>query len=70
MDFNELKNKSVNELHRILAEERGKLYDLRLKLSVNQLKDVSLVRTSRTLIARIQMLLAEAKNTEKSTQEK
>lgn len=57
MDYNELKKLSENELKKILAEERGKLYDLRLKLSVNQIKDMSQVRNTKTKIAQILTIL-------------
>ena len=53
MEFKELKGKTANELRRMLAEERATLYDLRLKMSVNQLKDVRSIRASRATIAQI-----------------
>ena len=53
MDFKEVKSKSANELRRMLAEERATLYDLRLKMSVNQLKDVRSIRKTRGNIAQI-----------------
>jgi len=53
MDFKELEGKSAAELKRMLAEERARLHGLRLKLSVNQLKDVREVRATRKKIAQI-----------------
>ncbi|MBU1126589.1 MAG: 50S ribosomal protein L29 [Patescibacteria group bacterium] len=61
MDFKDLKNKSANELQRMLAEERGRLYDLRLKLAVNQLKNTRQVREVRTSIAQILTQLTDLK---------
>lgn len=69
MDFKELQGKSANELQRMLAEERGRLYDLRLKLAVNQLKDVRQVRAVRKTIAQILTQLSKALK-EKGSQEK
>ena len=53
MDYKEIKNKSVKELHEILAEERNKLRELRFKASENQLKGVSEVSKIKKNIARI-----------------
>ena len=53
MKYTDLKNKSENELRKILGEERGMMYDLRLKVAVNQLKDVRSLRKAKKNIARI-----------------
>lgn len=53
MEYKELTQKKESELKKMLAEERAKLHGLRLKLSVNQLKDVREVRTIRKNIAKI-----------------
>ena len=53
MDYKDIENKSDNELRKMLAEERGRLYDLRLKLAVNQVKDMSQVRNVKKNIAQI-----------------
>ena len=45
----------------MLAEERQKLYDLRLKVSVNQLKEVRKIRQVRTTIARLMTQLSALK---------
>ena len=53
MSFKDLNKKSEAELKKMLAEERQKLYDLRLKVSVNQLKEVRQLRETRKRIAQI-----------------
>lgn len=53
MEFKEIQNKTENELRRILAEQRGLMYDLRLKLSVNQTKNVRQIRDVRKTIGKI-----------------
>ena len=53
MEYKDLEKKSENELNKMLAEERGRLHDLRFKASVNQLKDVAAVRNSKKLIAQL-----------------
>lgn len=57
MEFKELKIKSKNELHKILAESREKLRDLRFKDASKQLKNVREIRVVRNIIARVLMLL-------------
>ena len=57
MEFKELKKKSESELHRILAESRDKLRDLRFKDANKQLKNVREIRKVREVIARILTLL-------------
>ena len=53
MEYKDLEKKSINELEKMVGEERGTLYDLRLKVSVNQLKDIRAVRTAKKNIARL-----------------
>lgn len=57
MEFKELKKKSVNELHKMLAESRDKLRDLRFKDANKQLKNVREIRKIRKTVAQILMLL-------------
>jgi large subunit ribosomal protein L29 len=57
MDYKEIKNKSESELHRILAEYRDKLRDLRFKDASKQLKNVREIRKVKKIIARVLMLL-------------
>ncbi len=67
MDYKDIAKKTDKELRRMLAEERANLYDLRLKLSTNQLKDVSKVRSARKIIAQILMRLNELRQETAST---
>jgi len=68
MDYKELKKKSENELHKILAESRDKLRELRFKDANKQLKNVREIRKVRETIARILMLLNNKnKTTSKQT---
>lgn len=61
MEFKELKKKSESELHKILAEFRDKLRDLRFKDANKQLKNVREIRKVRETIARILTLLNSKK---------
>ncbi|EKD46999.1 MAG: hypothetical protein ACD_66C00260G0002 [uncultured bacterium] len=51
--YKDLENKSAKELEKMLSQERAKLYGLRMKLAVNQLKDVREARETRKMIANI-----------------
>ncbi len=62
MSFKDLNKKSEVELQKMLAEERQKLYELRLKVSVNQLKEVRQVRDTRKRIAQILTRLSQLSN--------
>lgn len=64
MSFKDLHKKSATELQKMLAEERQKLYELRLKVSVNQLKEVRQVRETRKRIAQILTRLSQVAKTE------
>lgn len=66
MEFKELQGKTVSELNRMLAEERALLYDLRLKISVNQMKNVRQIRQIRQKIAQILTRLNQAEVQAKS----
>lgn len=57
MDFKELKVKSENELHRLLADLRNRLRELRFKDASKQLKNVREIRQSKTTVANILTLL-------------
>lgn len=59
--YKELENKSEKELEKMLSQERAKLYGLRMKLAVNQLKDVREARESRKMIAKILTQLKKVK---------
>lgn len=53
MTFDEIKTKTEKELLTLIAEGRSRLHDLRLKRSMNQLKDVRELREIRKDIARM-----------------
>ena len=61
MEFKELKTKSENELHRLLAEMRNEIRELRFKDASKQLKDVREIREKRTAVAQILTLLNSKK---------
>ncbi len=74
MEYKELKKKSVKDLHKILADERNKLRELRFKDANKQLKDVRAIRKIRNTISRALTLLntkrgdkAEVKVADKKT---
>ena len=62
MEFKELKKKKENELHKILAENRNKLRDLKFKDANKQLKDVRQIRKVRQVIAQALTLLNSKKS--------
>ncbi|MFA5211386.1 MAG: 50S ribosomal protein L29 [Patescibacteria group bacterium] len=53
MDYKELKNKGLKELHESLAENREELRSLRFEASENQLKNVKKIDKIKKDIARI-----------------
>jgi ribosomal protein L29 len=57
MDIKDLQNKSEGELHKILAENRVKLRDLRFQVASEQHKQVHDVKILRNNIAQIMTLL-------------
>lgn len=57
MEFKELKKQSVSDLHRILAENRDKLRELRFKDANKQLKNVRDIRAIKQEIAQVLTLL-------------
>lgn len=62
MAFHDFTKKDVQELERMLEEEKQRLYELRLKISVNQLKQVRDVRKTRTMIAQLLTAIGQKKN--------
>lgn len=64
MELKDLKKKSISDLHKLLAQSRDKLRDLRFKDANKQLKNVREVRETRNLIARILTLLNAGKTTQ------
>ncbi len=61
MEFKELQQKSVSELHKLLADSRDKLRELRFKDSNKQLKNVREIRETRAFIAQVFTLLNKQK---------
>jgi large subunit ribosomal protein L29 len=57
MKIKELKQKSENELQKMLQESREKLREFRFKIASKQLKKVREVRSGKKLIAKILTLL-------------
>jgi ribosomal protein L29 len=51
IEFKELKKKSVSDLHKLLAEARDRLRELRFKDANKQLKDIRSIRKLRAMIA-------------------
>lgn len=62
MEYKELKKKTKTELHKILAENRNKLRDLKFKDANKQLKDVRQIRKVRQVIAQALTLLNSKKS--------
>ncbi len=61
MEFKELQQKSVSELHKLLADSREKLRELRFKDSNKQLKNVREIRATKALVAQVFTLLNKQK---------
>ncbi|MFZ4648332.1 MAG: 50S ribosomal protein L29 [Patescibacteria group bacterium] len=61
MEFKEIQQKSVSELHKLLADSRDKLRELRFKDSNKQLKNIREIRGVRAVIARIFTMLNKQK---------
>lgn len=57
MKFNELKNKSRDELNQSLADLRAKVLKLNFDLADNKVKDVSQIKKTKKDIARVLTLL-------------
>ncbi len=57
MKIKELKQKSENELQKLLQESREKLRELKFKIASKQLKKVRELRSVKKLIAKILTLL-------------
>ncbi len=70
MKFKELKNKSTNELNKILGELRNSLRDMKFKVSSNQLKNIREIRVAKKTIARVLLLLTEKKENENKLEKK
>lgn len=62
MELKELKKKSEDELHSLLAESREKIRGLRFKDANKQLKNVREIREAKRTAARILTLLNSKRN--------
>lgn len=62
MAKNELKEKNIAELQKMLASSREKLRELRFKITSKQLKDVREVREVKKIIARVLTILREKRD--------
>jgi len=61
MEFKEIQQQSVSELHKLLADSRDKLRELRFKDSNKQLKNVREIRKIKAQIAQVFTLLNKQK---------
>ena len=59
MKFKEMKNKSETDLHKILADSRERVRELRFKVASKQLKNVREIRETKKTIARVLGLLKQ-----------
>ncbi len=69
MEIKELKKKKENDLHRLLAETRDKLRELRFKDANKQLKNIREIREGKKTVAKILTLLNLKKDSQKATTE-
>ena len=53
MDYKELKNKGLKEMHELLAEKRNELREFEFKARENQLKNVRSIRLAKKEVAQI-----------------
>jgi len=59
MKAKDLRTKSLNELFKLLEEERKKLFNLRFEKSLGKLKQIHLIKLTRKNIARILTIINE-----------
>jgi len=69
LSLKDLRGNDAEELERTLEKLQGELFQLRMKKSVNQLENTSLVRKARRDIARVQTVISEKRRTAGATQE-
>jgi ribosomal protein L29 len=58
-EFNELRNRTEEELRATLQSRRAELFNLRFQRTLNQLTNISSIRATRKDIARLEFLLGE-----------
>ncbi len=59
IDFADIKNKSIKELHELIANSREDLRNLRFKAHSRQLKQVKQLGEMKNIIAQAKMILAQ-----------
>ncbi|MCF6201036.1 MAG: 50S ribosomal protein L29 [Hydrogenimonas sp.] len=62
MKYTEIKDKSIEELQKLLKEKKMELFEMRLKLKTMQLTNPNEIRTARRDIARIKTAINAQKN--------
>lgn len=65
MKFEELKKLPKSELQKLLTDNRNRLKDLRFNLSFGKVKDISAIKKTKKLIARILTILNQNHDKEK-----
>jgi ribosomal protein L29 len=61
-DIQELKNKPVDDLQKLLEEDRAKLQEMRFDLAAGKVKDVAGIRELKKKIARLLTFIGQAKS--------
>jgi ribosomal protein L29 len=69
MEIKELKEKKENDLHRLLAETRDKLRELRFKDANKQLKNIREIREGKKTVAKILTLFNSKKDIEETSKD-
>lgn len=62
MQYKELKDKKAADLQKMIAEERGSIYDLRMKAAVTPVRQHAQFKKSKRAIARIMTALNSQKD--------
>ncbi|MBW3625630.1 MAG: 50S ribosomal protein L29 [Armatimonadetes bacterium] len=60
-EYKDLLDKPTEDLEQQLYDSRAELFNLRYQKALNQLQNVSAIRTTRKDIARLEFLLSERK---------
>lgn len=63
-ELKKIRTKSIEELHKQIGEEKHKLQELRMQLSLGELKDTQEVKKKRRDIAQILTIIYEKQLTE------
>jgi large subunit ribosomal protein L29 len=69
MKVEEIRKKTEKELHKILAEQRDELREIRFKVASRQLKDYKKVDKIKKIISRILTIMKEKKLLESISKE-